>query len=628
MERDTSRVKSVASLLAGIVGLVAAPPPATAQEATVRVSVDAQGRQVDQGGNGSQMSASGRHVVFSSFASNLVLNDTNGTYDVFVSDRDPDGNGVFDEGNTTMTRVSVDSAGIEGDFLSELPTISADGRFVAFASFADNLVPNDKNGFQDIFVHDRDPDGNGIFDEGNGVTTRLSLSVFGYEADSDCWYPSISADGRHVAFESWADDLTPFDLNLSADVFVRDRDPDGNGIFDEPGSKLVMVSIRADGKQADADCRFARISGNGRHVCFNSTADNLVPNDTGRGYEVFAHDRDPDGNGIFDEDSGAMARMDLDSSGAAGNNSANFLPTISDEGRYVAFSSLSDNLVPNDTNLAWDVFVRDRDPDGNGVFDEDNGVTTIMSVDSSGREGDNESYGRVSISGDGRIVAFDSYATNLAPNDTDGILDVFVHDRDPDGNGIFDEGPGVTTVASVDSCDYKGNNSSSIDGVSDDGRFVLIDSDAANLVPGDTNFATDVFVRALDYPPPAASWSNYGAGYPGTLGIPGLRASANPVLGSSIDVDIDNSLGAWTVGFVFAGMSQDSLLTKQGGTILVDWNFMVPMVIWPAGNAWTVDIPNDWRLCQVSAYVQVVEFDAGAPHGIAFTPGLELVIGH
>ena len=121
------------------------------------------------------LSADGRHVVFESAAANLVLGDANGARDVFARDRDPDGDGVLDEEAGTLVLLSKSSGGVQGNAVSTLAAISADGRHVLFSSAATNLVPADGNGRVDVFVHDRDPDGDGIFDEGNGVTTRLSV---------------------------------------------------------------------------------------------------------------------------------------------------------------------------------------------------------------------------------------------------------------------------------------------------------------------------------------------------------------------------------------------------------------------------------------------------------------------
>jgi Tol biopolymer transport system component len=607
---------------------IALPAVASAQEPTARASVATSGIGGDGPSWFPSLSASGRHVAFSSNAANLVPYDTNGVSDLFVRDRDPDGNGIFDEGGDVTVRVSVGFNGQESDGYSDWASISADGRFVAFHSGATNLVALDVNGAYDVFVFDRDPDGNGIFDEGNGVTARVSLGPAGLEGNDFSGYPSISADGRHVSFTSGATNLVANDTNGVLDAFVHDRDPDGNGIFDEGNGVTTRMSVDSSGLEADDFTDESAISANGRHVAFFGSADNLVANDTNWAFDVFVRDRDPDGNGIFDEGNGVTVRVSVDSAGVEGD-SYSFFPAISGDGRHVAFYSDSDNLVANDTNGCEDVFVHDRDPDGNGKFDEGNGVTTRVDVGPAGLEANGGAY-QCAISGDGRVVAFDSSATNLVPDDANGVYDTFAHDRDPDGNGIFDEGNGVTTRASVNACAFEGDGQCRSPAVSSDGRFVGFNSEATNLVTADTNGTDDVFVRdRLAPPPPSAAWSNYGAGYPGTLGVPGFTARSNPTLGASITLDIGNSQGRWAVGFLFAGLAQASIPTSAGGTLLVGQQILwLPVALMPFDMPVPGVVPSDPSLCGVAVFLQTLELDAGAPYGLSFTPGLELDLGH
>jgi Tol biopolymer transport system component len=611
--------------MARTLGLLAiASSLASAQDATVRVSVSTSGAEAKQQSWVGGLSSTGRHVVFYSVANNLVAGDTNRASDVFARDRDPDGNGIFDEGNEVTTRLSVDSAGNQGDDWSMHCSISADGRHVVYDSLADNLVPNDTNKWWDVFTCDRDPDGNGIFDEGNDVTYRVSIDSSGNQAFG--LGPTLSADGRYVAFESVAANLVAGDTNGFSDVFVHDRDPDGNGKFDEGNGVTVRVSVRSNGLQADAACHDARISANGRHVAFESVASNLVGSDTNGVADAFVHDRDPDGNGIFDEGFGATLRASLDSSGVEGDDESHW-PKLSGDGRFVLFDSMADNLVANDANLAFDVFSRDRDPDGNGIFDEGNEVTRRMSVDAAGNEGNGNSYAGA-ISGSGRYAAFYGGASNLVALDINGEFDVFLLDRDPDGNGILDEGNGVMTRSSLTSCGFDADGSSSNCEISSDGRQLAFESAADNLVANDTLGHTDVFVQDRSLLPPDASWRNYGAGFAGTLGVPTITSSANPVFGTSLSVAIGNSLGSATPGIVLAGVNPASIPTGRGGTILVAASLFVPMTIAPAGDSLPLSIPNDPALCGVSAFVQAIEVDAGAQFGLAFTAGLELDLGH
>ena len=170
---------------------------------TERVSVDSGGIQ----GNGDSaypsISGDGRYVAFSSAASNLVPGDTNNAYDVFVHDRQLG----------TTERASVDSGGAQGNFASTNPVLSTDGSCVAFLSVANNLVAGDSNGHEDVFVHERL----------TGATERVSVSSAGVQTNSSSYVPSISADGRFVAFDSLATNLVPLDTNGYGDVFVRSR---------------------------------------------------------------------------------------------------------------------------------------------------------------------------------------------------------------------------------------------------------------------------------------------------------------------------------------------------------------------------------------------------------------------
>jgi hypothetical protein len=205
------------------------------------------------------ISADGRYVAFHSDASNLVSGDTNNYEDVFVHDRQT--------GETT--RVSVDSTGVQGNYGGEYPSISADGRYVVFRSYATNLVPGDTNGRCDIFDHDRQ----------TGQTTRVSVDSAGVQGNYGSYYSSISADGRYVAFISDASNLVPGDTNDWSDVFVHDRQT----------GETTRVSVSSAGVEGNYDCYSPSISADGRFVAFITSASNLVPGDTSGSQDVFVH---------------------------------------------------------------------------------------------------------------------------------------------------------------------------------------------------------------------------------------------------------------------------------------------------------------------------------------------------
>jgi Tol biopolymer transport system component len=232
--------------------------------ATDRVSVDSAGVEGNRdSADTSSISADGRFVAFESYATNLVPGDTNGTFDVFVHDRQSGG----------TERVSVDSAGVEGNDQSGSPSISGDGRFVVFRSPASNLVPGDTNSFPDTFLRDRLAN----------TTERVSIGSGGVEGNLGGDQGSISTDGRYIAFGSLSSNLVPGDTNGVQDIFVRDRQL----------STTERVSIDSAGSQADGYCWtlwFAAISPNGRYVAFSSSASNLAPGDTNGQEDIFVRD--------------------------------------------------------------------------------------------------------------------------------------------------------------------------------------------------------------------------------------------------------------------------------------------------------------------------------------------------
>jgi Tol biopolymer transport system component len=458
------------------------------------------------GGGDRCVSADGRFVVFSSRATDLVPGDTNGAWDVFVHDR-----------RTGATeRVSVATGGAQADDGSSGASISADGRFIAFVSGADDLVAGDTNALGDIFVRDRRL----------GATERVSVATGGAQANGEGYDPSISADGRYVAFWSGATNLVANDTNGTYDVFVRDR---------QLGT-TERVSIATGGAQGSGNSVSPSISADGRFVAFASLAANLVAGDTnGRG-DVFVHDRQ----------TGITERVSVVSGGRQGIGGDSGVDvygiygvSISADGRCVAFASTATNLVPGDANGGEsDVYVHDRH----------SGTTERVSVDSNGVQG-NASSSRPAISADGRCVAFGSFATNLVPGGMHDPGDIFLHDR---RSGATER----VTVARDGGAANSGSNDASISG---DGRFVVFDSHANNLISSDTNQATDVFVR-----------DRLETGFTSLCdpGIDGVRACpcANAPNGTGRGCDNSASTGGAVLAASGAGyLSIDSLVFTTSG---------------------------------------------------------------
>jgi Tol biopolymer transport system component len=549
---------------------------AFAQETTALVSVDSSGGQgnghsgLNDAGHDAQIgisiAADGSAVAFASEASNLVAGDTNGKRDVFLHER-----------TTGATeRISVDSSGAEGDGHSIEPSASADGLVVAFESVAKNLVAGDTNGVSDLFVRDRL----------TGTTERISVNVSGTQGNGPSYLASLSADGTIVAFVSGASNLVAGDTNGRFDVFVHDRST----------GTTKRVSVDSSGSQANDDSWSPSISADGQVVVFQSNSSNLVAGDTNGKSDVFVHDRS----------TGATERVSVASSGAQANDDsyAGIGPSTSSDGRIVAFASWASNLVAGDSNGESDVFVHDRST----------GATELVSVSTKGVQGNWPSY-VPSLSADGQVVAFFSYASNLLEERTSGLPNVFVHDRSN----------GVTELASVDSSGIEGDSGSEYASLSADGQVVAFESIAGNLVPDDDNGFADVFVHERCVV--AASWSNYGEGFAGTLGIPSLTARANPVRGTTLVLDVGNSSGGFAFGLLVLGFERANLHSSWGGDLLVDPLFNLAIGLAPAGTSVIGDLLDDDRLCGFVIDVQVIESDPGAPRGASFTPGLELVLG-
>lgn len=414
-----------------------------------------------------------------------------------------------------IERVSVDSAGDQGNGVSYLAATGDDGNVIAWNSTASDLVANDTNGTWDIFVRSRQP----------GVTQRVSVGSGGTQANGASYNPSISGDGRYVAFHSFANNLVAGDTNGENDVFVHDRQTG----FTE------RVSVRSDGTQANAASLAGFISPGGQFVAFESLATNLVSGDTNGVIDVFVRNRETstttrvsvdnlgnqgddhssdgdnfigphvtrdgrfvafessasnlvsgDTNGqldvfVRDVQAETTSRVSMDGGGSEGNGPSTS-PFISDDARYVSFVSLSNNLVLGDSNFLADVFIHDRFT----------GLTERGNVNSSGTEAngptsDGVDFSRAPMSSDGRFVAFNSAATNLVQGDTNSYADIFVRDRTA----------GVTLRISLNAGEGQANGSSHRPSITADGRYVTIDSNARNLVLADTNDQTDVFVRDL-----------------------------------------------------------------------------------------------------------------------------------
>jgi len=423
--RKEAAMKVAAPITITLVALLLVSAASSATTAgTVRVSVSSSQKEGDRPSWTAGISANGRYVAFTSQATNLVPGDTNERQDAFVVDRRT--------GHTQRVSVSSGSAQAKPtenpDGGSAALGISADGRYVLFRSDAPNLVPGDRNAKSDAFVRDRAtgktrriPLGGvggvpaGVLSaNGRYAVLQASDNLYRYDlrrrhllrltAGANGWSdsPSISADGRSVAFTSIASNLVHGDTNKLPDVFVRDVRT----------GKTTRVSVTSAGRQGVGK-RYSNgsnaptISSDGRYVAFHSDMRNLVPGDTNGVFDIFVHDRV----------TGKTQRVSVSSTGRQANAECGPGMSFTADDRYVAFNSLATNLVANDRNDITDVFIRDLRTNR----------TRLVSLGMHG-QGDDASWIGLgtAFTRDGRQLLFASWAANLVPDDTNGVADVFV----------------------------------------------------------------------------------------------------------------------------------------------------------------------------------------------------------
>jgi Tol biopolymer transport system component len=468
---------------------------------TTQVDVGMNGAAPNNNGGNISITPDGRYAAFDSIASNLVSNDFNGTEDVFLRDLvagtttlvsvnasgtssgnaasafpliSPDGSQVvFDSSASDL--VSGDGDNLNDVFVRNvsagttilvtfhatgLPALtgngesylygnsSSDGRYVVFVSNADNLVLGDFNRVSDVFVRDTQ----------NATTTLVSVNPSGNSGNAASMDPSITPDGRYVVFRSMASDLAPVNTVGVSNIFVRDL---------QLGT-TTLVSDSSGGVSGNAGSYVPSITPDGRYVAFESSANNLVPNDNNNTDDVFVHDLH----------TGTTALVSVNQSNTGSGNGYSEHPRITPDGRYVVFDSYATDLVVTvDTNNTNDVFVRDL------VAQQ----TTLVSVNSSGTAAGNNSSSNAVITPDGHYVAFESYASDLVANDANNITDVVVRDL----------AQNTTVLVSVNGTGTTGNADSHNPQISADGRYVLFQSNASDLVTNDVNNGSDIFERDL-----------------------------------------------------------------------------------------------------------------------------------
>ncbi|MDX2018243.1 MAG: hypothetical protein SFY95_11490 [Planctomycetota bacterium] len=311
------------------------------------------------------LSADGSAVSFTSLASNLVGNDFNNRFDIFLRT------------GAGTSRVNLSAGGAETNNQSDQSALSADGRYAVFQSNASNLVPGDPTPTAHVYRRDNQ----------TGAILRLDVSGSSI-GNAEASRPSISDDGQLVAFASRASNLAAGDTNNLPDIFVRDV----------TNSLTLRVSVSGAGAQANGESLRPRITGDGRFAAFDSTATNLVGDDTNNLRDVF----------VRDTLLGTTVRASTGPGGIEGDGES-WGASISADGRFVAFVSSSTTFDPADTNGLADVYVKDLLT----------GRITRESVSATGGDA-NGAVNTAALSASGLVLAFDSAATNLTVPGTVG----------------------------------------------------------------------------------------------------------------------------------------------------------------------------------------------------------------
>jgi Tol biopolymer transport system component len=377
------------------------------------------------------ISNNGRYVVYHSVAGNLVDGDaSDNIIDVFLYDRKKGINFKISHGNDD----SVDAR------------ISNNLGYVVFSSFASNLVDEPGNLFSDIF----------LYETKTGIIKKISVDTQGTPGNSGSFTPSISSNGRYVVYESNANNLVPGDNNVSLDIFLYDK---------KKGTTVMISANNASGTPVpgNAASNFARISGNGRYVVYQSDATNLVAGDGNGASDIF----------LFDKKKKITYLISVTANGQGNGNS--ITPFISNNGRYIVYASYANNLADNDNNGTSDIF----------LYDTGTGVTRLVSADSAGQSANGESLSP-RISGNGRYIVYSSAARNLVEGDTNNLPDIF----------RYDTKTGVTTRVSVkgDGITQGTGGGNFSPGISNNGRYVTYESFADSLMDGDNNGTSDIFL--------------------------------------------------------------------------------------------------------------------------------------
>lgn len=606
------------------------------------------------------ISDNGCIVAFDSWATDLVPDDENGTLDIFVRDVCED----------TIEIISMSTGEEQANDSSLNPSISPDGRFVAFESGANNLVANDNNGTTDIFVHDRTAGTtirvsvNNSLEEGNSAsehpsitssggdfivsftsgadnlvasdtnevsdifvynsvgpaTTRASVSTAGDEATSESWAPTsdysyISADGCLIVFSSYADNLVAGDTNDNMDIFVRNRCT--------PNTQ--RVSLSNEGNQvADPgiESNTVKISSNGRYVSFASWSE-LLDLDMAMAdnfdYHVYVRDiQNPDTYLVSTTWDGELP-----------NSSSMYSTAVSNDGTTIGLLSYATDLMPEPiTSVYQNLFVSSVEPDPEDVQERDivqvrftAGYTPIV------LEAGNGESRNVSVTPDGRYVVFETLAKNLLPDPGyEWGTNVYVYDTVDDAFELIN----------VDNDENAGSGNAFYPSISDDGRYVVFVSSAYDLVPDDNNGYDDIFIRDRDNGTterinlgPGGVEADYSASHPmisGNGNYVVFTSRASNLIDGDNDVDGYDDIFLWNRN---ASGDKVSLVSVNDGAVRGNGSSSYPRISADGNYIVFVSLADNLTVDEVShRNIYVRNVSAGtttlASHGSNYAPAFTL----
>lgn len=451
-----------------------------------------------------RVSDDGRYVIYSTYADNLVPGDVGGWSDVFRTD--------MTTGRTE--RVSVSASGVEGDQPSYESWLSSDGRYVLMQSYASNIIPGLNNTTQVVIWKD----------VVTGAVELESMTSSGNAPNADSSGASMSQDMRYVVFASEASDIVPGDVNMASDVFLRDR--------------TLGTTIRisnSPGQVVDTASNDPGISRDGRFVVFASRASDLVPGDTNGVADVF----------LYEIATGLVSQVSRPSLTTQGN-AESFAPSISADGRYIAFRTFANNFIATDSNDEDDILVLDRQT---GIFE-------LASVSAAGVQNNALIY-NAEISADGRYVVFNTPASNLVSGDANANPNTFLRDRVLGTTECIDVGPDGLPVG------FGGDN---FGGLSANGRFVAFRClDASITVNPATSPSGMVLLR--DRVGCESTIATYCTAPPTSHGcLPSIAGSGTPsaTAGAGFTISVSGVEGQ-SPGICFYGISGPSAIPFGGG---------------------------------------------------------------